>query len=57
MVDPLVKVASDPKGRAIICNENLYVTFCDINQMVSDETILNCPYCSITFTVHTDASG
>ena len=52
---PLKEVASGPKGRAIICNNVLDVAFHELKNMVSAETLLNYPECTIPFTVHTYA--
>ena len=42
------------KGKSFL-KENIEVSFKDINNIVSDETLLNYPDRGIMFTVHTDA--
>ena len=53
---PLKSVYKNPKGRAILWNENLEVAFCELRYMVSVKTLLNHHDWTIPFPVHTYAS-
>ena len=52
----LTEAYSGPKGRSILCNNNMEVEFREIKRIVYAETLLNYPDCKILFTVYTDAS-
>ena len=52
---PLTEAYSVPKGRKILCNGALEDSFKGINRMVSSETLLSYPDCTIPFTFHADA--
>ena len=49
-------MSSNPKGGAIIWNNDLEVAFCELKCMVSAKTLLNNPDWTIPFPVHTDVS-
>ena len=50
----LTEVSSVPKVRALIWNNGLEVTFCEMNITVSAETLINYPNWKIPFIVHID---
>ena len=52
----LAEAARGPKGRKILWNDAIEISFKDLNRMVSAETLLNYPYWTIKFTVHTFSS-
>ena len=52
----MIEVDSGPKGRKIIWDDELEVSFKEINCMVSYDTFLNDIDCKIPFTVHTYSS-
>ena len=47
-----MEVSSGSKGISILWNEDLEVSFREINHMASEETVLNYPYLTIPLTVH-----
>ena len=53
---PLTEAASGPKGRKILWNDRLEISFKEMNLMVSAETLISYLDCKLPFTVHTDAS-
>ena len=52
----MIEAASGPKGRKILWNNVLEISFKEINRMVSVETLLSYPDWKLPFTVHTDDS-
>ena len=53
VLDPLTEAASGPKGRSILWNNNPEVEFCETKHMVSEDTLLNYPDCTIPLDVPT----
>ena len=53
---PLTEVASGPKGRKMLWNDALDISFKELKRKVSSETLLSYPYWKLPFTVYTDAS-
>ena len=53
---PLPQAASVTKGRKILWNDTLEISFKELNLVVSAETLLSYPDQKLTFTVHTYAS-
>ena len=53
---PLTEVASGTKGRKILWDDALEISFKELKRMVSAENLLSYPYWKMPFTVHTDAS-
>ena len=53
---PLTEVAIDPKGRKILWDDALEISFKELKRMVSDEKLLSYTYWKLSFTVNTDAS-
>ena len=53
---PLAEADSRLKGRNILWNDALEISFKELKRMVSVETLLSYPYWKLPFTVHTDAS-
>ena len=56
VLDTLKEVSRNPKGGAILWNEDLEVAFCELKCMVSAKTLLNHPDWTIPLPVHTYAS-
>ena len=56
VISPMLEAAIRPKGREIIWNNDMELTFCNLKHMISTETLLNYTDWTIPFTVHTDAS-
>ena len=56
IISPLKKSAVLPKGRKILWNDALENSFNELKHVVSSETLVSYPYCTITLIVHTDAS-
>ena len=54
VLSPLKRVTIGPKGRKIIWNNDIEVTFKELKCMVSYDTFLNYTHWEITFTVHKD---
>ena len=48
------EAASGSKGRRILWNEALEISFRELKRMVSVETLLGYTYWKLPFTVHTD---
>ena len=55
-MDPLTEAHSGPKGRNILWNGALEISFKELKRMVSAETLLHHPYWKMLFTVNTFAS-
>ena len=53
---PLTEASSCPKGRTILWNDALQISFKELNRMVSAETLISYPYWKLPFRVHTYAS-
>ena len=53
---PLTEAASGPKGRKILWNSALEISFKELNHMFSTDTLLSYPDWKLPFTIHTDAS-
>ena len=53
---PSDRAASDPKRKKILWNDAQKIYFKELKRVVSAEMLLNYPYRTIPFTVHTDAS-
>ena len=52
----LKKADISPKGRQILWNDTLEISFGELKCMVSSETLLSYPDWKLTLTFHTDAS-
>ena len=52
---PPKEASSVPKGRKILCNDDLESSFKKLKRMVSDKTLLSYLYWKLSFTVHTSA--
>ena len=52
---PLTEAASGPKGRKILRNDGLEISFKELKRRVSAETLLSYPDWKLLFIVHTDA--
>ena len=53
---PMAEADSGYKGRKMLCNDALEYSFKGLKCMVSAKILLSHPYCTISFTVHNDAS-
>ena len=52
----IIESSSGPKGKKLLWNDALERSFKELKYMVSSDTLLSYPYCTIPFTVHDDAS-
>ena len=56
VLDPLTEAASEIKGRKILWNDALEISFKEPKRVLSDDKLLTYPDWKIPFIVHTDAS-